>query len=187
VNTTTDERFWIILMTVVCLGAKYANNLGVSNFDLPALKDFMVTRLGNMRHTLTSSSVNMNNVGDVVTILNQFYTDARARHMITTNKFPAGVGKPVKNSIKTLSDISRVDGIWMHFAEDENRLRISCIRLSEWCKDNAVSRGNFIDALIKKTNARKMNGKLGAGTAISQMAESLYEIDTDKIPEIDFS
>jgi hypothetical protein len=183
-----EERYWRAAITVLLMGAKYANELGLTDIDEVALKEHMLEVLNKMRnfkinehHGDMSKSVNAANV------FGEFVGAMRARHTLKTNKVLAQAGRVAPGTIKVLGDTSKLDTIYVHVGVDDKRVRIQNAKLREWLKDNAYTPSVIIDAFKKQLGMRHCNGKLGSGTDYSSGApEYLWEFDVAGTSLIDF-
>ncbi len=186
VKATQEERFWTAIMTAVCLGAKYANDLGLTDLDEVALKAFMIERLEGMRTERREQPVDMRKAINVSNMLAQFFNAMQGRHTIKTNRVHISSGKPAVGSIKIVSDTSRLDGVYVHIGMEDKLVRISSTYLSTWLKDKGMSRHIFTDALIKELGAKKINGRMASGTPHAGATEHLLQLDLAGHALVDF-
>lgn len=181
VNTTPDERFWIALITVTCLGARYANQLGFTKFNEEALKAFMLEVLEDMRKVRTEQPVDMHKAINVSTRFAQFLNAMSGRHTLITNKIHTAHGKPVSNSIQIdvkRCDINRLDGIYVQVGVNDKRLRFSSTYFNRWLAQQGFPQRVFTEALTREFGMCIARGRLGAGTIHQAGAlEYLFEID----------
>jgi len=177
VKTTPDERFWVSLVTCVCMGARYANELGLSDFDEAALKEFMLATLTKMRSQRESQPVDMRKEVNVTNMLAQFLNAMQARHTIYTNRIHITAGKPVAGAVKITRPTDKLDGVYVHVGEQDKLLRISSTYLSSWLKEKGLSRHIFRDALEKELDAKRVRGRIASGTQYAGMTEHLLELD----------
>lgn len=180
-NTTfsakEEERFWFTVMVVICMGARYANQLGFTQINEKALYDFMVATLERMRQIRRETHTDMRNTDNVVSIMSHFLNQARARHMLVTDHVTVSRGKVKNGTIQLKCDVSRLEDIWVRVATEDKLIRISSTSLGEWLKKHGYSRSLFISALMKDFGARKMLGMIGGGTPLRLPQEHLLEVD----------
>lgn len=181
-----EERFWRVMMASLLKGAEYANKLGFTQINEKGLKAFLVEVLNKLRGELTKSSVDMSDSFNVSAILAQFLNSQRARHTIRTNKIHQGRGKPVAGSIKILTDLNRLDTIFVHVGVDDKILRMSSVYLSDWLQEKGYSRHQTVAALEKEFNAKQIRARIAAGTDLAGAAEYLFEIDLTGTPHVNF-
>lgn len=172
-----DERYWFVVLTTVLMGARYANELGLTEINEDGLREFMIATLKKLRSDVSEAPTDMKNTMSVSNILAQFLNAMAARHTLKTNKIHVGQGKPPKGSVKVVSDTSKLDGIYVHIGQDDRMLRISSTYLSRWMSDHGWSRHAFTKALKDEFGAKVINGKLGAGTDQVRGMEYIIELD----------
>ncbi|WP_454627673.1 DUF927 domain-containing protein [Bradyrhizobium cenepequi] len=171
-----EERFWRVMLTALLSGAKYANDLNFTTIDIPALKQFLVGVITEMRSNIKAQPVDMEKVDNVSNALAQFLGDKRARHTLRTNKIHTTAGKPPANTISVVGDASRLDAIEVHLGVEDKLLRISSSRLTAWLMENGYSRHMFVKSLEKTFGAKMIKGRIGAGTQYAGAKEYILEI-----------
>ena len=178
-GASSDERFWLATMAVTLAGARYGNELGLTDIDEPALKEFLVTVLGNMRKEIADTPSNMRNQLGVLDHLQQFLNAMSTRHTIITNRIHIGAGKPQKGTIQIKSDISKLDGVYVQIGLENRLMRISSTYLTTWLKGHNMSRHAFVKALEEEFGCKLVNGRMAGGTdlAINRVTEYLLELD----------
>lgn len=172
-----DERFWFATMTVVLMGAKYSNELGLTRIDIKALRVFLCGVLAAMRAEVVSTPADMKNTMSVSNILAQFLNAMRTKHTLFTNQIHMLPGKPATGVINIQCDASRLDGIFVQVGNQDRQMRISSTQLSKWLHDNEQPRHAFTKALKEEFGARIINGKLGSGTDRVCGMEYLLHLD----------
>jgi len=177
VGMHADERFWVALIGVTLLGARYANALGYTSIDEAALKTFMYQTLKDMRSQRASQPVDMRNVSNVVNTLARFLNENRARHTLVTNVIHRLRGKPAAGTVSVIGDASRLDSIHVHVGASDHVLRIGQAYLYDWLQQNNYPRHVFLKALQSELGAVLTQGRLGAGTSYANATEYLVEID----------
>lgn len=177
VNVKQEERMWIATMAVVLKGAEYANELGLSNIDIPGLKDFLMDVLEKMRGEVEKSPSDLNNDMTVSTILAEFLNNTRSRNTLITNRIWVSRGKPAKGAIQILSDVTKLGEIAVQIGRDDRMIRISSVFLTRWMGERNYSRHTFVKRLSDEFGVKVVNGKLGGGTELACAMEYLVELD----------
>jgi hypothetical protein len=181
-----DERFWKALITIILMGAKFANQLKLTEIDEAALKDFMIQQLKKMRSERSCQPVDMKNALNVSNTLAQFINAMRARHTIRTNRIHTGRGKPQGGTISVVNDASKLDAIYVHIGVDDKMLRFSSTYFSQWLQDHGYSRHMFIKSLETEMGAKTLNARIGAGTQFAGATEYLIEINLMGTQHVNF-
>jgi hypothetical protein len=186
VNSQPDERFWIALSTCVCMGARYANQLGFTTIDEDALRAFVISVLGKMRAERSSQPVDMKNPINVSNMLQQFLNAMRARHTIFTNRIHLGQGKPAPQSVRILGDSARLEGIYVQVGVEDKLLRFSSTYFHEWLRQREYPQKVLREALERLFGTEKVKARIAAGTRWSGVQEYLYQIHLAGTPLADF-
>jgi hypothetical protein len=100
----------------------------------------------------------------------------RGRHTLRTNRIHTKAGKPLKDSIKVISDASKLDTIYVHLGVEDKMLRMSSTYLSTWLGEHGYSRFLFTKSLEKTFGAKTIKGRIGSGTQYAGATEYLLEI-----------
>lgn len=187
-KVTQDERFWLTFIGTTLLGAKYANDLGFTQFNLVEMKGFLFNAFEKMRSTRKAQPVDMKDAMNVSNILSAFYRAMEGRHIIQTNRIHIRQGKPPAGSIKVLNPAAaeRMNGIFMHIGTEDKMMRISSYKLTEWLAEKGISRPIFTKALAQEFHAKTVHGRIGSGTPHVGPTEYLIEIPLAGSPLINF-
>ena len=176
-QTDAEERFWHAAVVCLVQGAVYGNKLGFTDIDVPALEEFLVTCVSNMRAERASQTVDMRKQINVSNVLTQFLGSMRARHTLYTNKIHVAKGKPPTGSIKVVRDnTSKLEGIYVQVGVDDGLLRISSYQLREWLSKAGYSNHVFLKALEKEFGMHQTVGRLGSGTDFATGSEYVLQI-----------
>jgi hypothetical protein len=172
-----DERFWIAVMTTVIMGAMYANELGLTRIGIQPLLKHLASVMTGMRETIKETPSDMKSGAAVSTVLAQYLSAMRARHTLVTNRLHVGRGKPAKGSIQVLSDVSKLDAIYVHRGRDDGLMRISSTQFSRWLADHDFPSHALRKALTEDYGMKITNAHIGAGTEYVGGMEYLLELD----------
>ena len=175
VNVAPDERFWSALVAIIILGATYANELGLTNVDLPKLRQFMLDQFYAMRQIRDDQPVDMAKSINVADMLVQFLRDMRARNTLVTDTMWRGRGKPKQGTVKVLNEAK--DALIVHVATKDRRLLISLSGLQDWLEKRGAQRHVFVEALKAKFGATRVSATLGAGTSVNTGSGFALDID----------
>lgn len=173
-----DERFWFANMTALLMGARYANECGLTEIDLDDLKAFLIETLILMRKEINDTPSDMTNTMSVSNILAQFLNAMRARHTLFTNKIHVGAGKPPVGSIQVKGDTSKLDGIYVQIGQDDGLMRISSTYFSRWLMDHEYGVHAIRKALKEDFGIKIVNGRMASGTSFAGVTtEYIIELD----------
>lgn len=172
-----EERFWVIAASQLLSGARYANEIGVANFHIDQMKQFVANTFNFLRLQVKSAPVDMSNKVNIGSVLTQYMNEMEKRHTIKTDHIHTGVGKPPKNYVHILNDVTTLDGAYVHFSRDDGLLRISISKINEWLEYKEMSARPVTKALEEQFGAKVIVARIGAGTHLVRGQERLYEID----------
>ena len=172
-----DERFWVATIAVVLMGARYANELGLAEFNETTLKKFLFTIMANMRQEVKDSPNDIKTQMSISNVLAQFLNVMRERHTIKTNRIHAGAGKPAKGSITVLSDTSKLGAVYVQIGQDDRTMRLSKTFFGRWLGEHEYSPHMITKALKEEFGARIINGRMASGTEKASATEYVIEFD----------
>jgi hypothetical protein len=174
-----DERYWIATIAVILSGAMYANELGLTQIDIPPLRNFLLGIHEAMRAEIAVAPTDMKNKMSVANILSQFLNAMNPRHTLITNRIHVGQGKPALGSIVIQCDPTRLDSVRVQYGTEDRLLRISSTFLSSWLGEHEYSRHAVTKALAEDFGVKRINGRLGSGTIRVGYTEYLLELSLD--------
>ena len=177
-NIPNDQRMWSVLITAILMGARYANQLGLTEIDEVELKKFMFEKLEDMRKYVTKAPNDMTKSDNVENILAQYMNAMRARHTLWTNTIRLTKGKPLPGEIQVKRDTSRLEAIHVQIGLDVKLIRISSANFGEWLKTKGYARHVFMRALSDQFGGELIKATLGSGTQFAGLQEYLIEIHT---------
>lgn len=186
VAETTEERLWTAAMTTLLLGAKYANDLGLTEFDVTALREFLVGVLQDQRGEKVNTAVDMSDEFNISNVLSQFLKATAVQHTIRTNMIHTAAGKPKANSITVINDTTRLVSAQVQIGRDDNLLRFSKAFLSHWLEKNSkYNPYHVVKAAQEKLHMREFKGRIGSGTGWAASSEQVLELDMTTLRQLD--
>lgn len=175
-----EERFWLCTCACLLQGAIYANELGLTSFDMPRMADFLRETFRAMRGEVSSAPVDMANKKSLGNTLGAYLAAMRSRHMLRTDKIHTGRGRPPAGSpFKVIEqDPSKLEDVRVHRGDQPAIMRFDATHFRDWLQKNGYSPHNVIDQMTRQWNMQKVNGILCGGTPYrAPMATWLYELD----------
>lgn len=172
-----EERMWIATMAVILKGAQYANELGLTDINVPDLKQWAMGVLEGMRREVDKTPSDLTSDLSASTVLAEFLNSTRSRNMLVTNRIWTSKGKPSKGAIQIQCDTSRLGEISVHLGKEDRLLRISSTFFTRWMGERKYSRQTWVKKMEKEFGLRIINGKLGGGTDMVCAMEYLIELD----------
>lgn len=171
------ERYWVGAVALTMAGARYSNELGLTAFKLDDMESFLSDTFKKMRGEYVDSPGDLDKTINVVDHLSQFLTAMRQRHTIVTNVIHRGQGKPPKNKIQIVANVADLNSVNVHIGHDDGILRINYSEFLAYLDRGKKQKVAIAKALVDKLGAKRMNGRLGAGTAFVTGDLNLFEMD----------
>lgn len=165
VKGNQTERFLISAATCIYVGAQFANKLGITKFDIQAIKDFLFQQINNVRNysEVTGQAADLSRSDDTEGQLGEFlykYSD----RFIKTDQINLKPGRPTKVKIINDSVALGYKTIVAQIDQTTLTLRVADTTVGEWCKETELPKEAFTTALIEHLGAKKSKGRIGAGT-----------------------
>ena len=173
-NHEQGERFWFAAITCLLAGARYANQLNLTQIDEKQLLRYCVTVLSQLR-VEKRNFVGVDTELGVASILNRYLNERRARNMLITDTMPMVAGRN-RQPARIVNDVSRLDGLYVQICQLQKVIRISVNDLRSWLKDRQVAASPIMEALKRDFDMRAEKLTLGAGTPYAVGAERCYEL-----------
>lgn len=188
-NIQADERFWLALITVVVMGAYYANEVGLTEIDVPDLKAFMLKQFGLLRGERHHTPVDMNKSLNVLEYLARFLNDQRRNYSIVTNVVHRGQGRPPAYAVGAPNAPGVVTSkgtdqflraVHVHYGADDHWVRVSESAFEAWLSQDGVTPPTIIKHLVEQFGVSRIRGRMGIGTVFATAAERLLEFNYDE-------
>lgn len=181
-NIPNDQRMWSVLITAILMGARYSNQLGLTQIDEVTLKEFMFAKLEDMRRYINKAPNDMTKSDNVENVLAQYLDAMRARHTLWTDTIHLGRGQPQQNAIQIKRDTTRLESVCVHIGIQSRILRISSSSFSEWLGIKGYTRQVFMRALEEQFGGKVIKCKLGGGTQYASFQQYAIEIQLSGTP-----
>jgi hypothetical protein len=129
VKMTSEERFWVAAMATMIVGAMFATELKLVNFDVPALKKFLVKRFGELRIQKAQATVEAGPTEQVAAIIYDHQGATLTIGSLPKNqKASILIVRPPANKVVDITLI-----------QDTNTLRIRRAKFNDWCHHKGLS------------------------------------------------
>lgn len=182
VDGDKTERFWSILCALLLLGAEFAKKLDLVQFDVPAMRDYLVEAFLKQREKLQADG--QEGPGVAIELLSAFMKD-HFQSMIVTDGLPTRGGSPGKMPFNvtrhpTLATTKGIHIQWVDRAENA-LLRISRDELLKWMvrieRQPSVIFGRIDHRVVEKV-------VLGGKTPYASLPERVIEFDVPRGSEM---
>lgn len=174
VKMTSEERFWVAAMSTMIVGAVFARKLGLVNFDVKALKQYLVKRFYELRTEKASVAVEIGPEDQVTSMMFDYSSTT-----LTINTKPSKNGK----TLPTVITPPALKEVELTIIREDRILRIRRAKFSEWCQ----GRGLSADSLYTRLGKLKAIEKVYVDPAASEPTYSkrqrawCYDIDLAKL------
>jgi Domain of unknown function (DUF927) len=177
-QTTQAERYWSAAAAALIVGARIANGLKFTNFDLPTFENFVYNKIKQSRILVGAATGDFAKLPSVELQLGEFLL-AMNLNTIKTDITLNMAGRPPKGAVKVLNDnvgFTR-QTVYVQISEKERICRIADPALSKWSRDHGVTKSAFTSALEKHFKAKAARGRIGAGTDYSSVPLLVWELN----------
>lgn len=181
-NATNEERFWIATMASLIVGATFANQLQLCKIDIVKMIEFLVKCLINMRSVAFNHSANTSNVLNLTELLSAFFNENKTKHTVVTDIIRTAQNKHA--TVKLEGDHSKLDGIYIHRATKDNKIRISVRDFKRWLEYNKHQPESIIREIIQRYGAISTRAFLAGGTDWVTTQLPVLDIDITNYPEL---
>ena len=169
----SEERFWLAAIVTMLAGALFARQLDLVDFDVPALKAYLVQRFRELRGGKTAMIADQG-PGPIIgnMILDHQSTTLRIEELAKSGKQTAKINHAPK--------LGSVDIL---IIDKSSVLRVRKAKFNEWCR----TRNESPDTLLKRLQqaravAERNTDPMGGASPYSQgMRTTCYDIDLKKL------
>ena len=160
----TEERYWIATIAVLRVGARLANDLGLTSINELRLFQFLETQLGLMRVSSATSSSDLRNASNLSSVLAEFLRDMRAHHTVYTDVIWAQSRRPRNGEVVVLRSPDDLKGIKVQIGKGDKKLRVAAVDLTEWFKSKKTPTQAFYNGFVEQFKMEAVTKHIAAGT-----------------------
>lgn len=186
-DVKADERFWLALVSVIVIGAKLANEIGLTDFDLRGLSTFMMERFNGMRGERSRTHVDIDKGDNVLGYLARYLNEHKRHYSITTSSIHRGSGRPPAHvpgtpvgpqhvMLRGNSELN-LRSLRIQIGEDDHWIRMAKVPFEEWLREQEVTPTTILRALEARFGVKDVRGRLCAGTHLSGVSEMMLEFN----------
>jgi hypothetical protein len=171
------ERFWIAAIATLLIGATIAKKLDLVQFDVPAMRAFLINLFNSRRAHVNELEINADDpVVQQQRIIN--FLNERVRNRLVTDRMPRRGQGSVAMKIPPAQGVNEFVA---RYAIDDRKLWVSEPKLEYWCLQRGYQYGTMRKVLLRnKYCIRHQQGRsLGAG------CPSEYRTGSEKVLEFD--
>ena len=184
-KVTQDERFWAGMVSVLIMGARYANQLGLTEIDDTALMKFLFEQFEQQRLHQQGSRTDVTKHGTIRDHLTDYINERRQQTIVTQHVWTLSYRPPADYDVGRISDLTRLQGrMAVRAASEDKILRISKSDFFSWLEKRGLQPRPLFDSLMKKLPATIKRGSITSHTLIQTAHETLIEFDLSKEPDL---
>lgn len=182
-----NERFWIAAITVIYMGAHYANQLGLTNINLDVLIEFLLQQLDMMRRELRKGSQDFSQSNVITDVVANYIAERRQQTLITGKLWNQPGSPPVGWDANMITSIDRIFGrVCIRAVKEDKLLRISRNDFASWAKQRDYQPKALVKAMVDQQLAKELRGTLAAHTRAritgGTAQEPLLEFNLQHLP-----
>jgi hypothetical protein len=180
-QTTPEERFWVFTAATLFLGALLARSIGLANFDIAGLRQFLIDGILSQRRSKNENTYDHTSPEFLAHILFRYVQHCRARNTcLETDQCVRGAGRHVIN-LKMPSDDARraLRSPVLHIARDAGIIRMLPHDFEEWLDSQELSRRVIVDGLEKHAGLTRARMTWAAGTEYAGGQTRVFELIID--------
>ena len=174
---TAEERFWVASIAALMVGAHLANQLGLTQIDVKAMRDFLIAELGKSRMSFSLQATTVSFTANVSDVLSQFMRDMRVRNTLFTDIIWNRPGKPRAGSVNLKKSDGNLTELKVQIGVDDRLMRVGQADLGAWLHSKKFSQQTYYEEFRKQFGMKSTTGSLGAGTDHSTGTMRILEFD----------
>lgn len=164
------ERFFNAAISVVMTGAAIGKHLGLVDFDLPAMRDFLYRTFIQLRTNRERDVVVSAKGYDLDQILASYMSEHTPRKLVTDIFGRRG---PTKVQVRMPPTDHRVS---VQIAVDDKMMRIDRAEFNTWARKRKLAASDLIESMVATWGASVAKGVIGGGTHWST-GTALWAVD----------
>jgi hypothetical protein len=156
VDMSNRERFWSAVVACNIAGALIAKDLGLIDFDVKRVYDWIVSELKIMRHEIKAPSVG------VTDAISEFINEHRGSVLVINDEVDGRTGMEQLPIVEP-----RLDKLYIRIEPDTKEMYINAKQFRKYCTDNQITLKDVLHALdADKAYLGLKKKRLSKGTKI---------------------
>ena len=176
-SVSLEERYWIAVITVLCVGAGIANHLALTSIDEDVMFKFLRGQLKLMRTSSSTSESDLRNVDNLSSVLGRFLRDMRISHTIHTDRIWNGQGRPKNGDVKVIQNTATLRDIKVQIGKQDRQLRVTAADLGNWMHHQKLPFQVYRARFAKEFNMTPNTAPLAAATDYATGRMRCYDFD----------
>lgn len=182
-GATRDERFWVVTLATLVLGATYSNHLGLTTIDVAGMTAYLFERFKKNRSFRTGSTVDIDKPDNALRYVQDFFNVNTEKVLMTDRVWTQASRPPAHFAVVERAGRLMDKGIVVRLATGDAIIRISLAAFSTWLrKERGVQKDLVLTSLLQVPNTRRLKASLSSGTRHNQAREEVLELDLVNFP-----
>lgn len=168
IGLTSRERFWSAIIACNIAGALIAKDLGIIDFDIKRVYDWIVKEVEVMRTDIKAPSTS-----STASVINEFMNEHRAAVLVINNEADARSGMEQLPLVEP-----KFNDLYIRMEPDTKKMFINAKQLRAYCSDQQITLKDTLKALeIDKAYLGLVKKRLSKGTKIPSGPVDVYVFD----------
>jgi energy-coupling factor transporter ATP-binding protein EcfA2 len=169
VGLTNRERFWSAICACNIAGALIAKDLGIIDFDIKRVYDWIVKELKVMRTEIKAPAQSQANV------IGEFMNSHRASVLVINGEADKRSGMEQLPILEP-----KFNDLFVRIEPDNKHIYVNAKQLRKYCSENQITLKDVLTSLqADKAYIGKVNKRLGKGTKIASAAVEAFLFNMD--------
>jgi hypothetical protein len=169
VGLTNRERFWSAICACNIAGALIAKDLGIIDFDIKRVYDWIVKELKVMRTEIKAPAQSQANV------IGEFMNSHRAAVLVINGEADKRSGMEQLPILEP-----KFNDLFVRIEPDNKHIYVNAKQLRKYCSENQITLKDVLTSLqADKAYIGKVNKRLGKGTKIASAAVEAFLFNMD--------
>lgn len=172
-----EERFWIFTAATIFLGAVLAKSEGLVDFDLPAMRTYLIQAIKQQRHVKVTNTFDITSPDYAATILARYVNHCRRRNVyLETDAYWLGRGAiPIEVKLSEEARKSLRSPL-VHMARDTGTLRVLKIEFHAWMEEVGIPVSAVLEGLAQHGGMQSVRPTWAQGTEWASARMYAYEL-----------
>jgi hypothetical protein len=168
IGLTSRERFWSAIIACNIAGALIAKDLGIINFDIKRVFDWIVKEVKVMRNDIKAPTAT-----HTASVINEFMNEHRASVLVINNEADARSGMEQLPLVEP-----KFNDLFIRMEPDTKKMFINAKQLRAYCSEQQITLKETLKALeIDKAYLGLVKKRLSKGTKIVSGPVDTYVFD----------
>lgn len=148
-STTQEERFWLTAMTSIYVGAFLANVSVGTSFDLPALEQYLIGEIYNLRNMRNTAVRDITKTDKLDDLIGYMLSTIKGKNLLETDIITVQGSNPTVKLRMQMETVNRLGDVWAQWAIDMGIVRVKQAQFRQWLRDQRYDQRHVVKELSK--------------------------------------